>query len=90
MVHNQSTTTASNPLSLCFNGLNSPQFALSNDLCTGQSLAAGATCAFQLTFTAPAGCNPGDLFHGPVQVILQTNGHPYIVLDAQGSCPTPP
>jgi hypothetical protein len=66
-----------------------PQFVLSNDPCTGKTLAPsgspGNTCTFDVTATAPAVCN--TLFGpAPFDVI----GFPlafYIHLDVQGECP---
>jgi centrosomal CEP192-like protein len=61
------------------------QFTLSNDTCSGNALTPGGSCTFDLTFTAPAGCNPGDEFHTPLNVI----GTPsfYILFVAHGFCP---
>ena len=84
-VHNRSITDTSNTLNLFLN--NNSNFAVSSDSCTGQALAPGQTRVFQLTFTAPAVCNPGTLFDTAVGVFVQTNNYPYIVLSAQGSCP---
>lgn len=68
-------------------GANPPVFVLANDTCTGQALGPGGMCTFDLTFTAPAGCNPGDSFLRPVVVNVQPNGSPYIHLTAIGHCP---
>ena len=90
-VHNKSTTDTSNTLQLEFDG---STVAVSGDTCSTHTLAPGDTCQFVVTFTPPAGCNPGDLFDRPVAVFGLTNGfpnpYPYILLDAHGSCPTPP
>jgi hypothetical protein len=78
-------TGTSNTLSL--NGCCQTSFTLSNDQTSGHTLAPGGTSTFDLTFTAPAGCNPGDEFHTPLAVNLQDNGAPYIFLVAHGFCP---
>jgi hypothetical protein len=67
-------------------GCCNPQFTLSNDTCTGASLAPNGSCTFDLTFTAPGGCNPGDEFHTPLNIIGIPSGD-YIFLVAHGFCP---
>jgi hypothetical protein len=64
-----------------------PHFVLSNDTCSGSALAPSGTCTFDLAFTAPAGCNPGDSFPTHLDVGFQDNGCPYIHLEAFGFCP---
>ena len=86
-VTNQSTTAASNPLSVALDNPAVP-FVLFNDGCTEASLAPnGGSCEFDLTFTAPAGCTPGQDFTARVHVGSQTNDHAYIILDVVGACP---
>ena len=58
----------------------SQTFTLSN------TLAPGATCTFDLAFTAPAGCSLGDEFHTPLSVVGQNSGAFYILLVAHGFC----
>ena len=64
-------------------------FGLSNDTCSGFDLAAGAKCTFDVTATAPAGCDAGTTF-GPVGVFVdeQDNGSPYIFMTVQIECPS--
>jgi hypothetical protein len=66
-----------------------PHFVLSNSTCDNQTLAANGTCTFDITATAPAGCNPGDPFGpAPVQVIGTFPSLKfYIDLVVQGICP---
>ena len=78
-------TGASNMLIVVFGG--DTGFSFGNDTCTGNALAPSGTCSFDLTFTAPAGCNPGDPFPEHVDAGFQDNGTPYIHLEARGSCP---
>jgi hypothetical protein len=63
-------------------------FVLSNDTCSGNALVPSGTCTFDITATAPAGCNPGDPFGpAPFVVNVQDNGSPYIFLTTFGICP---
>ena len=78
-------TGTSNMLTLA--GCCDPQFVLANDTCSGKTLAPSATCTFDLSFTAPADCNPGEPFDTPLAVNAQDNGTPYIFLVAHGFCP---
>jgi hypothetical protein len=64
-----------------------PQFVLANNICDGQPLAASGSCTFDLTFTAPAGCNTGDEFHTPLDVLGNNPFVFYIHLTAHGFCP---
>lgn len=75
-------TGASNMLQVIFGGDTGYVFA--NNTCENQLLAPNGTCTFDLTFTAPAGCNPGDPFPGHVDVF----GFPdhYIHLETVGHC----
>ena len=91
-VHNKSTTDTSDTLQLEFDG---STIAISGDTCSNHTLAPGDTCQFVVTVTPPAVCNqPCNCFDTPVAVFGLTNGfpnpYPYILLDAHGSCPTPP
>ena len=65
-------------------------FAVSNDNCSGQPLAAGgATCTFDITATTPAGCDPGHVFDpGALFVDWLDNESPYIFMTVQVACPT--
>jgi HYDIN/CFA65/VesB family protein len=62
-------------------------FVLSNDTCDGNALAASAACTFDLAFTAPEGCSPGDQFVTPVAVQDVDNNTSDIALIGTGECP---
>jgi hypothetical protein len=64
-----------------------PQIVLANDTCSGNPLAAGGTCSFDLTFTAPSGCSSGPLYVGPLDVIGANPFAGYIHLEADQMCP---
>lgn len=62
-------------------------YAVSNNTCTGTSLApGGGACTFDLTFTAPAGCTPGSAFDDTV-TINPYIGAPYAALLGDAICP---
>ena len=61
--------------------------------CGGISLNPDAHCMIPLTFTAPAGCTPGDTFTAPVQVTGRAaNGGLappwYIHFEVKATCPS--
>jgi hypothetical protein len=62
----------------------SPQFYWANDTCTGVTLAPNETCLFELTFNG--GCNPGDEFHTPLDILGSPVPVTYIHLDADVFC----
>jgi hypothetical protein len=62
-------------------------FVLSNDSCDGNALAASGACTFDLAFTAPEGCSPGDQFITPVAVQDVDNNTSDIALIGVGECP---
>ena len=45
-----------------------PEFAVSNDHCTGTALAPNGTCTFDITFTAPSGCSSGTHYNGSFDI----------------------
>jgi hypothetical protein len=81
-VVNNGTATSE---TLMLAGCCSPQFTLSNDNCTGNELAPGGSCTFDLTFTVPAGCSYPEYF-ATEQDILGTTSY-YIQLLLVGYCP---
>jgi HYDIN/CFA65/VesB family protein len=81
-----SGTGASDTLNLV--GCCGAGFALSNDSCSGSSLAVSGTCTFDLTFTALEGCSPDDVFPTSVVVLDVPTNTPDVVLIGQGECPS--
>jgi len=60
-----------------------PYFFWANDTCTGNALAPGEACLFELTFNG--GCNPGDKFDTSLDIVADS-GVDYIHLDAHAFC----
>lgn len=62
-------------------------FALLNDTCSGSDLAAGASCTFDVSASAPTGCDTGATF-GPASVfVVREDNSPYIFMTVVGECP---
>ena len=76
-------TAASDPLIVRLDP-NSPNFVISNDTCDGETLAPNDWCSFDLTWTAPAGCDTEDQFHGSFGVY--GDPLPYLFVDARAFC----
>jgi Cep192 domain 4 len=74
---------------LHFAGCCDPHFSLANNNCESHVVAAnGGTCTFDFTFTAPAGCNPGDLFATPNDIFgFSPDLLHYIHMETTAHCP---
>ena len=69
-------------------GMTSPSsvgFVVSNNTCDGETLVPNDSCTFDLTWTAPAGCDTPDQFHGSLDIFGGLVA--YIYLDARAFCP---
>jgi hypothetical protein len=78
-----SGTGSSDPLGMqcCFaNGL-----SLSNDMCSGQTLAPNGVCTFEMSWMAPFGCTSGEIVNGGANVI--GTDLTYINFNVSVNCP---
>ena len=65
-----------------------PEFALSNDTCTDQTLAPSETCSFELSWTSPVGCPEGAVLSA--LVLVRSEIGDYLGLVARAVCPLLP
>jgi hypothetical protein len=73
---------------LLVSGASHPSFALTDDECSGQVLAPGGSCMFDVTYTAPVGCTSGDPVDPAAFDVFGASGPPhYIHLRVVGNCP---
>jgi Cep192 domain 4 len=73
---------------LLVSGAVHPNFVLTGDGCSGQALAAGGSCTFNLTYTAPLGCSSGEPVDPAVFDVFGVSGPPhYIHLMVVANCP---
>jgi hypothetical protein len=78
-----SGTGSSDPLGM--QGCCAIGFTLSNDMCSGQTLAPNGVCTFDLSWTAPWGCTSGEFNNGGVNII--GTDLTYINFNVSANCP---